>query len=51
MHYPTPPVQKGEARWRLNTENVSPDTEVKLGVNKNQHHKALHTQIVNLFLL
>lgn len=32
-------------------ENVSPDTEVKLSVNKKQHHKALHTPIVNLFLL
>lgn len=31
-------------------ENVSPAREVKLSVNKTQHHKALHTQIVNLLL-
>lgn len=31
-------------------EKCESTTEVKLSINKKHHHKALHTQIVNLFL-
>lgn len=49
-------TQLSQCTWRekpgesWTQENVNPATEVRLSGNKEQHHKALHAQIINLFL-